>query len=374
VVLVSLVVLNAGYAFHGTGKRLGDYAFVSHTFGGVTPPAFDDPDPRVRFGNRFAHGPAARIPIPLPEDYIRGIDIQRNDFERQLPSYLGGVWQNTGWWHYYLHAAFVKTPLGLLALGAWALGRWIAGHARGKSGRFDRAWLALALPPIGIFVLVSSQTGFNHHYRYVLPALPFACVAIGSLGPVMRRSAPIASGVLAGLLAWATVSAVRLVPHQLSFFNEIAGGPERGSEHLVDSNIDWGQDVLSLQRWLEENPGFDQLQMAYFGSIDPIRAGLSYRLAPPAPRGGDAAADTAEPSTAGPRPGHYAISVNFVRGMRFGTFDGQGRQVMALAGDYAYFQQFVPVGRAGYSILLYDIRADEANRARSEMGLAALPP
>ena len=68
-------------------------------------------------------------------------------------------------------------------------------------------------------------------------------------------------------LAWSVVSSLWIYPHSLSYFNESTGGPTRGHFHLVDSNVDWGQDLLYLKRWLREHPEARPLRIAYFPSI-----------------------------------------------------------------------------------------------------------
>ena len=61
---------------------------------------------------------------------------------------------------------------------------------------------------------------------------------------------------------------VRLsVPRQ--HFNELVGGPKGGPNHLVDSNVDWGVDLLFLKKWLDEHPEASPLGLAYFGMFDP---------------------------------------------------------------------------------------------------------
>ena len=47
-------------------------------------------------------------------------------------------------------------------------------------------------------------------------------------------------------LKWQTVA-----PHYLAYFNELAGGPANGFKELVDSNLDWGQDLKNLKLWLD---------------------------------------------------------------------------------------------------------------------------
>lgn len=56
------------------------------------------------------------MPVPLPKSYVTGIDLQKSDFERKMPSHLGGEWRMGGWWYYYLYALAIKVPLG-----AWML-------------------------------------------------------------------------------------------------------------------------------------------------------------------------------------------------------------------------------------------------------------
>ena len=56
------------------------------------------------------------LSVPLPYDYLTGMDIQKQDFETGKTSYLHGEFKLGGWWYYYLYAAGVKLPLGLLLL------------------------------------------------------------------------------------------------------------------------------------------------------------------------------------------------------------------------------------------------------------------
>ena len=66
----------------------------------------------AHWGNRFTNSNLGELPVPLPTDYLRGIDVQWQDFEQGWHSYLRGEWRNHGWWYYYLYALAVKVPLG----------------------------------------------------------------------------------------------------------------------------------------------------------------------------------------------------------------------------------------------------------------------
>ncbi len=71
------------------------------------------------------------------------------------------------------------------------------------------------------------------------------------------------SSLTIGML-WATFS---VAPHYLSFFNSLAGGPSNGWKVLGFSNIDWGQDLLYVDKWIKDHPECRPLafELDYFG-------------------------------------------------------------------------------------------------------------
>ncbi len=82
-----------------------------------------------------------------------------------------------------------------------------------------------------IFIVVSSQTGFNHHMRYVLPAFPVLCIWCSRLFavPSPRPAALRWLQRISVMSLAASLSSVLFVyPHTLSYFNEAVGGPKKG--------------------------------------------------------------------------------------------------------------------------------------------------
>jgi hypothetical protein len=219
-----------------------------------------------------------------------------------------------------------------------------------------------------VFVLVSSQTGFTHHLRYALPAFPFVFVWISKVAQPWVLKVRIVSAAVSLLVMWLVFSSLRAYPHSLSYFNEFAGGPERGHEHLHGSNMDWGQDLLYLKCWLDQHPEARPLRLAYYGFADPALAGIEYSLPPqwPDPEATRPGWDW------GPQPGWYAVSTNYLIGHRFRLHDGQGGKLYPTGSPYGYFLWFRPVARAGYSIYIYHVDLGEANRVRRELGLPEL--
>jgi hypothetical protein len=410
--VVAIYVVNLGYGFEGSGMRLGEFRFVSATLGAESG---EDKAPAAG-GNRFANSWMAMLPVMLPKNYVLGIDLQRKDFEDYTsPSYLRGEFREKGWWYYYLYALAIKVPLGtwvLLGLAA-TRGIWLgtpspsvplpsreregitgqetaadgtsqvpdvsAALSHGTTQRvpavpatLKATWrdeFILLAPAIIILVFVSSQTGFSEHMRYVLPIFPFFFVWIGrvavvfdpspardpegcpagptSKGPTRQR---IFGGLIIASLGWSIISSLSVYPHSLSYFNELVGGPTGGPKHLIHSNVDWGQDLLFLKKWIDKHPEAKPLKLAYFGYFDPQYAGIEYS-APEVP----AVREGEDPMDAPIPPGWYAVSVNFVRGLPYFSYKGDGTKVSYGLKELARFQRLKPTAMAGYSIYIYHV-------------------
>ncbi len=197
VIVLAVYVINLGYGFEGTGARLDELRFISPTLRD-SPGAFL-PGSIPRPGNRFAGTLWGRLPIPVPANYLLGIDRQKYDFdEAGFWSYLRGHWRQGGWWYYYLYALAIKEPLGTWLLALLALAAPFA--ASGRTGNWQDELLVWA-PAAAVLLLVSSQTGFNHPMRYVLPMFPLAAGQQHRLGP-----GPVAAETLAD---WPTSTAGR---------------------------------------------------------------------------------------------------------------------------------------------------------------------
>jgi hypothetical protein len=354
VVTVSILVIGVGYGFKGCGRTLEDFPFQSPTF-------------RRLAGSAWVQGTwLARCPVPLPEDFVMGLDEQKWQADAGSAGYLRGSWRVGGWWYYYLYALGVKLPLGTLCL--FALGGALAlCRSRYRAALLDE--LLLWLPAGAICLLISSQTGINGHFRYLLPMLPFLFVATSRVGILLagpwrlscagRRLPRLAGAAVAvAALGWNAAAVARTHPHYLSYFNELAGGPDNGWRHLLESNVDWGQDLFFLKAWLDQHPEAAPLRLAYYGGLDPHLAGLDYQL----PR------QARQDGRVRPPPGWYAVSVNFVCGAGFMTYGGDGKVVHVPMGAYSYFGDLSPVAKAGYSIFIYHIAADPASRGRQPGG------
>ncbi len=193
--------------------------------------------------------------------------------------FLGDVSREGSPW-YFPVALAVKAPLGLLlGLGA------------ALATREGRRFAALFGAGLLLFLLLSARTTYNIGVRHALFAFPLLAIAAGaafsSRGPRperepahaaragrLRRAAALGGLFVAGL----ELAAVH--PHELSFFNAAAGGLDGGRRFFVDSNLDWGQDLLRLKEVAPSlAPG--GLPAVVFGGDLPARH--SPALRPPLP-------------------------------------------------------------------------------------------
>ena len=167
-------------------------------------------------------------------------------------------------WLYAPATFLLKTPLPGLAL--LALGGLLAGRLRWRDGVMVYGG---ALLLAGAAAAVPTSPG----YRHLLPAMPLAAIALG--GYARPRRFPRWTKVfVSAMLAWLAVESLSVSPHYLAYFNEIAGGPRGGYRYLVDSDLDWGQDLPGLARYLQENR-IETVYLDYFGTAPPQAYGVA---------------------------------------------------------------------------------------------------
>jgi hypothetical protein len=349
--LFALYLLNLGYAFEGSFKRLDQFKFISSSLTGNRSQAGP--------ANRFKDTWLGKLPVPLPANYVLGLDVQKHDLETAKWSYLRSEHKLGGWYHYYIYGLAVKMPLGLAVL-------FCASTISMITRRADRlpptAELLLWIPPFAILVLVSSQTGFNRYIRYVLPLMPFIFILASRIGKdFVNRPRAVQLLCVVGLTSSA-VESLWIYPHSMSYFNAFVGGPLGGPRHLLDANVDWGQDLLQLKRYASCHARTDRLAVAYFGVLEPAIVGLSSARVPCGPN--VESPDNRPAGAIGPLPGWYAVSVNLIYGYR---------ETGAPDSCYVYFRQMKPVAMAGYSIYIYRVTTPDANRIRRVLGLSEIP-
>ncbi len=291
-----------------------------------------------RIGPLEASGP----PVPAPP-YVQGLRAVMDLAAGGRPAYLLGEISTEGWWYYFPVAFAVKTPLPtLLALVLATLVLVM---------QPKRCSLFIWGPPLAFF-LVLTTARLNLGYRHLLPVLPFIFVHIGRLAdpsvfrPQSTRALPVRARrfALVGLVFWLVAGTVWIYPHFLAYFNVLGGGPEDGWRILVDSNIDWGQDLKELREWMAQQR-VERVKLSWFGSAPPEAYGVDHDLLVGVPHG-FAMWDEPPFDPQQPEPGIYAISVTNLVGA-----------VLPDPDLYTWFRERAPDDRVGYSIFIYRVTA-----------------
>jgi hypothetical protein len=267
----------------------------------------------------------------LPNAYSEGFLVGQIKAQNRS-GFLAGSYRIDGWWWFFPFAFLIKTPISVIVLFAagavLAVNRW--------ERMINDAAYAL-LPPV-TFLAAGMLAKLNIGLRHILPVYPFvlllagyAITALCAKRPWPRRPTLAALGLLA------IVELALVCPHYLAFFNQSIGGPREGHEYLLDSNIDWGQDLKGLKQWMDQHD-VHHINLSYFGTADPAY----YKIDCTYLYGGPFYDDNlvANPSL----PGFVAISVNNLRGL---YFPDASRRV------YRPLLEMEPAAVIGYSIYVY---------------------
>ncbi len=260
-------------------------------------------------GYGFTWGRVSALPFPVPAPAHWESFFYLNTYTSVYAA-LGRRWYEPQWWYFPL-AFLIKNPLPLLIglVVSWGLCT-------------RRSFSPLRLIALGFFPLlyaaVAIGRGMNIGYRHMLPVHPFLYLSIGggwcSLGRRMSsdkigHKLQKWSGL--ALAVWYIMSALRVFPNELAYFNGLAGGPREGYRYLADSNLGWGQSARVLEAYLREHP--------------------EVKRAPPAAK-------------FHPSPGRYVVNASYLYGLGLGDIYA-----------YEWFRHQKPDGYVTYNWLLYDV-------------------
>lgn len=281
-------------------------------------------------GNHYLKGVvyfmAENIPIPAA-DWWQGLYAQMKHLREGHPAFLMGRYSDSGWWYYYLVAFFIKTPIPLILLLLLGI-TMVLKDVKNYSDWFDE--LFLVLPTI----LILSTGLFSRiaiGLRYILPLYPFIIVFASRAVKAefaKRALLPMVVGVLS---LWYLVSSLLIYPHYLAYFNEFIGGPRNGYKYLVDSNLDWGQDLKRLKIYQDEKK-LDRIKLSYFGNADPVYYRLLFQ-------------SITQQEMFRPAPGTYAVSATELQNV----YQESKKR-------FSWLKKLKPLDTVGYSIFIYRIR------------------
>ena len=295
---------------------------------------------------------AADKPVFRPyAQYFTGLFMVFHRVSFGHTTYFLGEISNLGWKNYFPIVYLIKEPLTFhiltiitLLYAAWLIKKpfWQETLNRMKN------WLKNHFPEfamltfVGIYWATSLSSNLNIGVRHLLPVFPFTFVLVSlTIANLLKEPyLKLKYFLLAILILWQAISVISIYPHFLAYFNELAGGPNQGYIYTVDSNLDWGQDLKRLKKWLDKNK-IDKIYVDYFGGGE-AKYYLKEKYLP-----WSGTRDLAE----FPKGNYLAVSATFLQG---------GRGIPAPGFDqphsyYRWLDQYQPITKIGYSIFIYFI-------------------
>lgn len=255
-------------------------------------------------------------------------------------AFLCGQLSEMGWWYYFPIAFLLKSTPAELAyalVGLALIPPFLYRQLRsGWSDSTPLLWLAAA----AAFGACALMSHVNIGIRHILPLYPILILwATDQLAFLGKQSRKLFALLALALVVVQASAAWYVTPHYLSYFSCFVGGPSEGYRYLVDSNLDWGQDLPLLAAEMERMPENNVL-VRYFGTDEPEYYGIECT-----PWQDLDEEDVSSYQT-------LAISATYLNGVYSDDSD-----------PFRGFRQLRPCSRVGYTIFLFDLTTTEGEAA-----------
>ena len=302
------------------------------------------------YGNRFFADPViwtSDKPLLRPfAQYGLGVLMifQRNVGGNQT-YFLGNVYQ-TAVKSYFPVVYAMKEPIPFLILFLIATVGFFV-YARSKEKKL-KDWLRIHFAETAIFAwailywATSINANLNIGIRHLIPIYGGTAILVAGQLSVMYSHLKTKGAYLAFvsvMCAWLLIETIMVFPYYLTYFNQFAGGPAGGHRYVVDSNLDWGQDLKRLADWVDVN-NIQKVSLDYFGWADPY-----YYLGNKAIwiRNGKYT-NAGEFLRDNPGGGYIAVSATFYQ------------QSVATDKNYSWLSEYQPIIVVGNSIFVWNIK------------------
>lgn len=272
-----------------------------------------------------------------PFPYIEGIKALAEHEAGGHYSYLMGEYDEHGFWYYFPFAFLVKTPLLTLFLLIISISlfinyiknkKQIVGSWFAKLKQFIKNipliyWMIVGFPVF--YFIISMINRINIGIRHLLPIYPFIFMFISiTLYKIKIKKIKIFKIIFSVLIAGLIIESIIIYPNYLPYFSPLIGGSNQGHKYLLDSNLDWGQDLKKLKNYLNDNNISDPVYLSYFGKASPDYYEINHL--------------PLEPHI---KKGWIAISI---------------QKMLLPEADYNWLLEKEPVAKIGGSIYLYHIQ------------------
>lgn len=242
-IVISIIIINAGFLFNRVFTPLGEYRFRSDLF--------------KTLQSKFII--LKHLPIPLPYPYVEGLDwliFNERNGEGFGNLYLLGKLQTKGEGYkgfkgYYFYAFLFKVPI---ATQLFILFSFIAYILKRKEYNFLENELFLFLPVLFFTIYFNFFFKLQIGIRIFLVVFAFLHIFCASLLRNWGAFSLKLKSAVAFLVLYLVISVLSYFPHYLSYFNELVWDRKQAYKILADSNIDWGQNRWYLERYKQRHP------------------------------------------------------------------------------------------------------------------------
>lgn len=290
-----VAVMSALLALHAVAVVFVIWTFYGYRYASISP-SMAVQEPLTASWNAVLEEPlplraaivAARENRLLPEAYLYGQAYVLKHSQKRW-AFLDGSYSEEGWWWFFPYSFLLKTSPWLFVVVALAIAAAAASRpSPSKKRPIENPWrssfyrTAPLWVLLGVYWVTAVTSSINIGHRHILVTYPALFILCGGAVWWFEKGRKSAWAWLLGvsLLGYAA-EAVWAWPHYLAYFNPLSGGSAQGYRRLVDSSLDWGQDLPGLRNWLESrglnDPSGTPVYLSYFGTGSPAWHGIKAR-------------------------------------------------------------------------------------------------
>lgn len=309
-----------------------------------TPPAIEHrviennltADPQTLVLRNFLHHFENNPILRAAGHYLLGIMLVIGRVEGGNATFILGQLSDKGISWYFPVAWLIKTPIPILILFFWSIISAIVFRTKNKRDLWEN-WLILT--PIVVYWAFTLKGSLNIGIRHLLPTVPFVLLFIGKqMHRYLEKPFWTTQSIVIFLLSlWLVVDTVLYYPQYIAYFNNFVPKAER-YKYMTDSSLDWGQDLLRLKDYVDNN-NIDSIKVDYFGGSVPdyyIPQSVEWH------------------SSYGPTTGWLAISATYYQSSKlYGEKEGKW--------SYGWLDNYKPTAEIGGSILVFHITSKDLN-------------
>ncbi len=285
--------------------------------------------------------------LPIPVSYFYLNQFEAMDHRMKYVIYQGHLKEQSRMYgslsfriEYWLTTIISKTPEGILLLAL--IGIYYFFIIQGKDNRQTtrvkklREYLLIHMSIIAIIIV---QYDITIGIRIILFILPIIYLILAEVISYLLSTNKNTKKLAYVIVIISIMPTIIYHPHYIPYFNQLIGGPENAYKYFSDSNLDWGQELSGIKRYIDEKK-LGQVKMAYYGSGLVDGYDIDYYSLPHNHVEGMA---VKKYEKCVPTSGTIIISSAILKGQ------------VCDASCYSWLENFEPISNIGYSIQVYEI-------------------